>query len=67
MKTLGMWLAIFGFGSLALNLFGYDFRLLSFLDSMGQTAGMAIRAGAGILGAVLFFLGMKQEGQNEEA
>ena len=67
MKTVGMWLAIIGFGSLALNMFGYDFRLLSFLDAMGQTAGLGIRIGLGVLGAILFLVGMKQEAQSENA
>lgn len=61
MKTIGTWLMILGFGSLALSLIGYDFKFLSFLDSMGSTANFGIRGGAGVLGAVLFFLGMKQE------
>lgn len=62
MKSIGMWVAIFGVGSFILNMMGREFTLLSWIDMWGPTAGTGIRIGMIVVGAVLFFLGMKQEG-----
>lgn len=61
MKSIGMWLAIFGAGSFILNMIGREFALLSWIDSWGPTVGMGIRIGMIVVGAALFFVGMKQE------
>ncbi|TXH77828.1 MAG: hypothetical protein E6Q88_00410 [Lysobacteraceae bacterium] len=61
MKTLGLWLFIFGAGSFLLNVFGMEFRLLSWIDNWGPTVGIAIRVGLVVVGAVLWLLGNKQE------
>lgn len=61
MKQAGLYLVIFGVGSLLLNLFGYEFRILMWLDTWGETVGMAIRIGAAVVGAVLWFVGNKSE------
>jgi hypothetical protein len=65
MKQIGLYLVIFGVGSLALNLFGYEFSILMWLDTWGETVGMGIRIGAAVVGAVLWFLGNKA--QTEQA
>lgn len=67
MKNLGMWLMIFGFGSMALYFVGFEFKLLMWIDNWGPAVGWAIRAGLAAVGAVLFFLGMRQEPQAQKA
>lgn len=61
MKSLGLWLFIFGAGSFALNFFGMEFRLLSWIDNWGPTVGIGIRVGLIVVGAALWLLGNKQE------
>lgn len=56
-----MWMAIFGAGSFVLNMMGREFSLLSWIDNWGPTVGIGIRAGLIVVGAILFFVGMKQE------
>ena len=56
MRTLGQYLAIFGGGSMLLNLFGLEFRLLMWIDNWGETTGWAIRGAALVAGLALFFL-----------
>ncbi|MEL7538949.1 MAG: hypothetical protein AAFZ58_13840 [Pseudomonadota bacterium] len=65
MKTIGMWLAIFGGGSFLLNMIGYEFALIGWIDNWGPDVGMGIRIGMIVVGAVMFFLGMKQEQATE--
>ncbi|MEL7310779.1 MAG: hypothetical protein AAFN07_04670 [Pseudomonadota bacterium] len=66
MKTIGLYLMIAGAGSIALNQFGYEFSLLMWIDNWGPTVGWAIRGGAIVLGAALFFFG-KEESEPESA
>lgn len=66
MKQLGMYLALGGIGSIILNQFGYNFSLLMWIDNWGEMVGWAIRGGTIIVGAVLFFLGIQQEQQEEK-
>ncbi len=61
MKQLGISLALFGIGSFILNFMHYEFRLLMWIDHWGRGAGIAIRVGLIVLGAALFFFGMKRE------
>lgn len=61
MKSLGIWLVIFGIGSLLLNMMGMEFKILMWIDNWGRGTGMAIRGGVTALGVVLFVLGMRQE------
>lgn len=61
MKTIGMWLAIFGAGSFALNMMGREFTILAWIDSWGTDVGMGIRIAMIVVGAILFFMGAKQE------
>ena len=60
MKNLGMWLMIFGFGSIGLHFMGLEFRLLMWVDNWGENVGWAIRAALAVSGVVLFFLGSRQ-------
>jgi hypothetical protein len=61
MKKIGLYLVVFGLGSLLLNLFGYEFRLLMWLDTWGESVGMGIRVGTAVIGAVVWFVGFKSE------
>lgn len=56
---------IAGIGSILLNQFGYEFSLLMWIDNWGENVGWMIRGCAIVVGAVLFFVGMRTE--NEEA
>ncbi len=56
MKSIGVWLMIFGFGSMALNLLGREFVILSWIDGWGTTVGWGIRGALAVVGAVLFVL-----------
>ena len=61
MKQFGITLVLFGIGSFVLNLMHYEFRLLMWIDQWGRGAGIAIRVGLIVLGAALFFFGLKRE------
>ncbi|MBN8220008.1 MAG: hypothetical protein J0L53_03740 [Spirochaetes bacterium] len=61
MKQFGITLVLFGIGSFVLNLMHYEFRLLMWIDQWGRGAGIAIRVGLVVLGAALFFFGLKRE------
>lgn len=52
-----MWLVVLGLGSFALNYFGYDFKLLAWVDAWGDSTGTMIRLGCVVLGVLLMFLG----------
>ncbi len=57
MQKIGMYLMIFGVGSIVLSFLNMNFRLLMWIDLWGETVGWAIRIGVIALGAVLFFMG----------
>ena len=61
MKQFGITLVLFGIGSFVLNLMHYEVRLLMWIDQWGRGAGIAIRVGLVVLGAALFFFGLKRE------
>ena len=61
MKSIGWLLVILGAGSFVLNLIGYEFELLMWIDNWGVEAGWAIRGAMVVAGGVLVFLGMKSE------
>lgn len=61
MKNIGMYLVIAGVGSILLNLVGYEFQLLMWIDNWGESVGWAIRGAAIVAGAALFFIGKNQE------
>lgn len=53
MGTLGVWLLIFGVGSIILNQLGREFTILMWIDMWGPSVGWGIRIGMIALGAVL--------------
>jgi len=57
MKQLGLYVVIFGIGSMVLNYFNYEFRILMWVDNWGSTVGWGIRSALVVVGAVMFFLG----------
>lgn len=61
MKNIGSLLVLFGAGSIVLNLIGYEFSILMWIDNWGTSVGWGIRGGLAAVGAVLFFLGWKAE------
>jgi hypothetical protein len=66
MKSIGLWLFIFGAGSFLLNMFNMEFKLLSWIDNWGPTVGLAIRIGLIVVGAALWLIGHKQaRGDNQ--
>jgi hypothetical protein len=65
MKNIGLYLVIFGIGSMIMNQFGYEFRLLMWIDNWGETVGWAIRGGAAVIGAVLWFVGYSQQTKSD--
>lgn len=61
MQGIGGLLVLFGLGGILLNQFGYDFTLVSWTNNWGYGTGIAIKLGVAALGAVLWFVGLKQE------
>jgi hypothetical protein len=61
MKSIGWLLVILGAGSFVLNLIGYEFELLMWIDNWGVEVGWAIRGAMVVVGGGLLFLGMKSE------
>lgn len=59
MRDIGMYLALFGAGSIVLNMMGYEFVILSWIDNWGADMGWLIRGGMIVGGAILFFLGRR--------
>ena len=54
MGSLGKWLLFFGIGSAVLHSFGYEFRLLMWIDHWGEQMGWVIRIGLMLVGAGLW-------------
>ena len=68
MKNIGSTFLIFGIGSIALNFFGYEFVLLSWVDNWGETIGWALRGAVIVAGGGLFFMGGRTgQGSSPEA
>ncbi len=59
MKQIALLLLLFGIGSAALNFVGYEFRLLSWIDTWGETVGWAIRGTLFVAGAILYVIDMR--------
>lgn len=57
MKQFGLYMMIFGVGSIVLNLVGYEFTILMWIDNWGTGVGWGIRAALIGVGAAMFFLG----------
>ena len=60
MREIGAILAILGAGSFVLNMIGFEFVLLSWIDNWGTSAGTGIRVAMIVLGGFLFFIGSKE-------
>jgi len=63
MKRVGVWLMVFGFGSMVLNFFGMEFKILMWVDNWGEMVGWGIRGAVAVTGVVLFVLGMREQTQ----
>jgi hypothetical protein len=61
MSKIGLYIALFGIGSIILNSFGYEFKIL-----MWMGPGYGIRIGVVALGLVVAFLGYKFFDKKEE-
>lgn len=66
MKSIGSTLLFFGIGTIVLNVIGFEFAILAWIDIWGETVGWAIRAAMIIGGGVFYFLGMRAESGSEE-
>ncbi|MFI9508729.1 hypothetical protein [Nocardia sp. NPDC052566] len=54
MTRIGIWLAIFGFGSLLLNTINYHFIILAWADDMQPVFGIAL----GVVGVLVAIAGV---------
>lgn len=61
MKNIGSTLLILGVGTVVLNLIGFEFVILAWIDNWGETVGWAIRGLLIVAGGVLFVLGQRSE------
>jgi len=61
MKSIGGLMFILGLGSFVLNYLGYEFKLLSWIDTWGPTTGIAIRAALIVIGGALWLVGNRRE------
>lgn len=62
----GAMLAIFGFASSVLAFFGYNLRLLMWVDLWGNTLGWVIRIGTILVGVLLLFMFGSTDDEEEE-
>ncbi len=60
MKQFGLWLFIFGAGSILLGFVGYEFSLLMWIDNWGTTVGWVIRAAMIVVGGAVWFLAREE-------
>jgi hypothetical protein len=56
LRSIAGFVAIAGVISSVLTLFGYELRILMWIDLWGTGVGWAIRAGLVVVGAAVFFL-----------
>lgn len=69
MKSLGMYMALAGIISIALNFMERNLSILMWIDMWGETIGWAIRIGLIVVGGALFLMipGEEEETNIEEA
>lgn len=60
MREIGIVLVVLGAGSFLLNMIGFEFTLIAWIDSWGTAAGTGIRFAMIVLGGFLFFIGSKE-------
>ncbi|MDM1299032.1 hypothetical protein HXZ94_11060 [Empedobacter falsenii] len=61
MKTIGTYMAIFGLLAIVLNFFNAVPRLLAWIYNWGDGVAWGIKIAFVIVGAILYFMGRKQE------
>ncbi len=61
MKTIGTYMAIFGLLAIVLNFFNAVPRLLAWIYNWGEGVAWGIKIAFVIVGAILYFIGRKQE------
>ncbi|EAY30829.1 hypothetical protein [Microscilla marina] len=59
-------LALFGVASSVLSIFGYNLKLLMWVDLWGNTMGWLLRIGFIVAGVALLFIFGKSEDEEEE-
>ena len=57
----------FGIGTIVLNLFGYEFVILMWLDTWGPDIGWVLRGAMVVAGLALFFIGGRAPDSEEPA
>ena len=68
MKKIGSLLLFLGVGTIVLNLIGYEFAILGWIDNWGEDVGWGIRAAMIVAGGALFVLGQRAEaGSSQQA
>lgn len=60
MKTIGTYMAIFGFLAIVLNFFNAVPRLLAWIYNWGEGVAWGIKIAFVVIGAILYFVGSKQ-------
>ena len=61
MKSIGTYMAIFGLLAIVLNFFNAVPRLLAWIYNWGEGVAWGIKIAFVIVGAILYFMGRKQE------
>ncbi len=61
MKSIGSFMAIAGLISIALFFFGYELKILMWIDNWGETVGWLIRGGLVVIGAAIWFFSPEPE------
>lgn len=67
MKQAGQTLLFFGIGTILLNLIGYEFAILMWIDTWGTEIGWALRGALVVAGLALFFVGSRTPDSEEPA
>ena len=65
MRSIGGWLFFFGIGTIILNLVGYEFVVVSWIDRWGETGGWVLRGSLIGVGVLLYVLGSATEESDE--
>lgn len=65
MKGIGGLMVLMGAGSFVLNMMGRELVLIMWIDNWGPTVGLAIRIALIAVGAILWFMGHKQESASQ--
>jgi hypothetical protein len=67
MKSAGLYIALFGIGSIILHFINMEFRLLSWIENWGSGVAWAIRAAMIVVGAAIWFLAPSGESEAPKA